>query len=60
MSFLGVKLIYISEFSKLIVTWLLSLIQPTNITVVNTINQHNSVTEFSTILGFMHLKLTSF
>ena len=56
MPFLGVILIYISEFSELIVTWLASLTQPTNITVVNTTNQHNSVTEFFTILGFMHLK----
>jgi len=59
-SFLGVRLIYISKFSELIVTWLPSLTQPTNITVVNTTNQQNSVTEFFTILGFMHLKLTSF
>jgi len=32
----------------------------TNMTVVGTINQHNSVTAFFTILGFTHLKLTSF
>jgi len=32
----------------------------TSITVVDTVNQHNSVTAFFTILGFMPLKLTSF